>query len=453
MSRLSAQLNLKQTQQLNQSLQQALRVLQMSAIELESEVSDWLADNPLLERVANENHEHEWQHNQRIREQNYAARSAGGDEAEDIWATIADSGDFKTFLHQQVCEHPLNAKLAQQVHVLIDFLDDKGYLPDDLSTVLEHTPLSWQLDEEALQTALDALQQFEPAGVGASDVQESLLLQLSRLPASETRQCAAKIVAHQFHQFKHNKHQQLTRLINVLPEYSAECIAESLALIANLNPYPAYGFAEPEPLEHIAPDVWVFEQQGVWQVSSNPAAQVQIELNSELKQAFDEFGMDATWRERLQDARQKIDFLQQRQNTVLRLVQYIVQKQEDFFWFGETALQPLLMKQAASDLDLAESTISRAANQKYLACPRGVFALRYFFIQAVSAQDGQDGISQQAALALLQSLIECENKIKPLSDQALVDALAKQGINIARRTVAKYREMLHIPAASQRKNR
>ena len=157
------------------------------------------------------------------------------------------------------------------------------------------------------------------------------------------------------------------------------------------------------------------------------------------------------WKEKINEAKQHIDSLELRKSTVIRLAEYIVKNQEDFFIFGEIGLAPMLMKDAAAELGLAESTISRAANQKYLSCPRGLFALRYFFTQAVNSEGDKEGLSQGAIKAVLGQIIENEDSSKPHSDETLVRLLKQQGIDIARRTVAKYREALDIPPAHKRK--
>ena len=162
-------------------------------------------------------------------------------------------------------------------------------------------------------------------------------------------------------------------------------------------------------------------------------------------------GLSPEWKEKISEAKQRIDSLELRKATVVLLAEYIVKHQADFFTFGEIGLVPLLMKDAAAELGVAESTVSRAANQKYLSCPRGVFALRYFFTQAVGTDSDNEGVSQGAIKAVISQLIDNENSSKPYSDEALVRLLKQQGIDIARRTVAKYRESLDIPPAHKRK--
>ena len=443
-------LKLRQTQQLNQGLQQSLRVLQMSGLELEREVDDWLQDNPLLERC--EPAEDGRFEPTRLSAAVSSRNQIGGEDAEDVWATIADKEDFKRYLHNQVCEHPLSEQEGARVHILIDSLDEQGYLTDSLEEIIDNTPLEWMLDEDDMQDALDRLQNFDPPGVGAADLRESLMLQLQRLPASPSRQCAGQIVSRFLDDLNRSKTQKLEKFKKALPDYTADIIEAALELIAGLNPYPAYGFASAEPTAFIQPDVWVREgEDGRWEVAGNEQAWPQLAMNEELADALKDEGIDEVWREKIQEARQKIDSLELRKNTVIRLAEYIVARQEDFFIFGEIGLVPMLMKDAAAELGLAESTVSRAANNKYLSCPRGLFALRYFFSQAVNAEDGQEGTSQSAVKAMLAQLIENEDKHKPHSDEALAQLLKRQGIDIARRTVAKYRESLNIAPAHQRR--
>jgi len=227
---------------------------------------------------------------------------------------------------------------------------------------------------------------------------------------------------------------------------------EQRDIIATLNPYPAYGFASSEPTAYIQPDVWVKEGKDGWKVIGNEAAWPKLQLNREYCELMKSAEDGAPeWKEKINEAKQRIDSLELRKSTVIRLAEYIVKNQEDFFIFGEIGLAPMLMKDAAAELGLAESTISRAANQKYLSCPRGLFALRYFFTQAVNSEGDKEGLSQGAIKAVLGQIIENEDSSKPHSDETLVRLLKQQGIDIARRTVAKYRESLDIPPAHKRK--
>lgn len=443
-------LKLKQTQQLNQRLQQSLRILQMSGLELEREVEDWLLDNPLLERTQAEDiPESDYQISAPVRQH------MGGDEAEDAWLNIAAEENFVQYLHKQVCEHPLSQTEAAHVHILIDFLDEQGYLTDSIDDILEYTPLEWMLEADDLTHALDLLQSFDPPGVAAANLTESLILQLMRLPATPARQLAARIIQSALAEVGKSNRQNIQRFQKLFPDAPAATIHGALDIIASLNPYPAYGFASAEPTAYIQPDVWVKEGKNGWQVIGNEAAWPQIRINPEyaelMQDAPETEEVSSEWKNKISEARQHIDSLELRKRTVVRLAEYIVEQQEDFFIFGEIGLVPMLLKDAAAALGLAESTVSRAANQKYLACPRGIFALRYFFTQAVNADSDNEGVSQGAVKAMIAQLIENEDAAKPLSDEAIAGRLKQQGVDIARRTVAKYREALDIPPAHKRR--
>ncbi|WP_118810565.1 RNA polymerase factor sigma-54 [Neisseria lactamica] len=439
-------IKLKQTQQLDRRLQQSLRVLQMSGIELEREVEDWLSDNPLLERKdTDEFSDAEFSH------YTAPARQIGGDEGEDMLSNIAGEEDFKQYLHAQVCEHPLSDQEAACVHILIDFLDEQGYLTDSIEDILDHTPLEWMLDEAMLKQALTALKKFDPAGVAAADLNESLILQIERLGECAAKSAALHIVRNALDSIDGNRSQTLARIKKHLPQTDGGTLEAALDLIASLNPFPAAGFASSTPTPYIRPDVRVEESKDGWTVSFNEDAQPALQLNREYCGLMPSEGVSPEWKEKIGEARQYLDALELRKATVVRLAEYIVKHQADFFTFGEIGLVPLLMKDAAAELGVAESTVSRAAGQKYLSCPRGVFPLHHFFTSAVQTESSGEIFSQTAAKAVLSQFIDNEDKHKPHTDETIVRLLKLRGIEVSRRTVAKYRESLGIPAAHRRK--
>lgn len=439
-------IKLKQTQQLDRRLQQSLRVLQMSGIELEREVEDWLSDNPLLERKdTDEFSDAEFSH------YTAPARQIGGDEGEDMLSNIAGEQDFKQYLHAQVCEHPLSDQESACVHILIDFLDEQGYLTDSIEDILDHTPLEWMLDEAMLKQALTALKKFDPAGVAAADLNESLILQIERSGECAAKPSALHIVRNALDSIDGNRSQTLARIKKHLPQTDGGTLEAALDLIASLNPFPAAGFASSTPTPYIRPDVRVEESKDGWTVSFNEDAQPALQLNREYCGLMPSEGVSPEWKEKIGEARQYLDALELRKATVVRLAEYIVKHQADFFTFGEIGLVPLLMKDAAAELGVAESTVSRAAGQKYLSCPRGVFPLHHFFTSAVQTESSGEIFSQTAAKAVLSQLIDNEDKHKPHTDETIVRLLKLRGIEVSRRTVAKYRESLGIPAAHRRK--
>lgn len=439
-------IKLKQTQQLDRRLQQSLRVLQMSGIELEREVENWLSDNPLLERKdTDEFSDAESSH------YTAPARQIGGDEGEDMLSNIAGEQDFKQYLHAQVCEHPLSDQESACVHILIDFLDEQGYLTDSIEDILDHTPLEWMLDEAMLKQALTALKKFDPAGVAAADLNESLILQIERSGECAAKPSALHIVRNALDSIDGNRSQTLARIKKRLPQTDSGTLEAALDLIASLNPFPAAGFASSTPTPYIRPDVRVEESKDGWTVSFNEDAQPALQLNCEYCGLMPSEGVSPEWKEKIGEARQYLDALELRKATVVRLAEYIVKHQADFFTFGEIGLVPLLMKDAAAELGVAESTVSRAAGQKYLSCPRGVFPLHHFFTSAVQTESSGEIFSQTAAKAVLSQLIDNEDKHKPHTDETIVRLLKLRGIEVSRRTVAKYRESLGIPAAHRRK--
>lgn len=444
-------LKLRQTQQLSQNLQYSLRVLQMSGQEIEREVEEWLADNPLLERVATDDAPLEAGRLSAAISQTH--RNVGGDDAENAWENIAKEDDLYAYLHAQVCEHPLSDVEAAHVHILIDFLDEHGYLTESVDEIIENTPLEWMLSEEDIEQAIENLQSFDPAGIATANLEQSLLHQLARLPASLERRCAAQIVQSHLSELKQGNKQNATFLAKKLPDYDVETIQTALEMIGELNPYPAYGFATDDPTSYINPEVIVKEGQNGWYVQSNDAMFPRIEINSELTEALNQTEqVDSVWKEKVVEAKQKLDILTLRKSTIMRIAEYVVDRQQDFFDFGEIGLVPMLLKECAQHLDLAESTISRAVNQKYLSCSRGIFPIRYFFSQTAVTGEDDEGISQNVIKAMIVQLIGGEDKNKPYSDNELMKLLQRQGINISRRTVTKYRDLLQIAPASGRKN-
>ncbi|MCO6504383.1 MAG: RNA polymerase factor sigma-54 [Snodgrassella sp.] len=447
-----SQLKLKLNQQLNQKLQQSLRVLQLSTLELQELVSDWLADNPFLEEIDSFN-------NEESTLAQYVQPPQIGRNHDDIeaWETLPDNPDMYAQLHQQVCHFNLDESTATLVHFLIDNLNEQGYLGCSLIDLVENTPLEWQLDEVELEHALSILQQFEPNGVGARDLKESLSLQLDNLTDkdanSEVLACARLLIAKYLGQWLSTH--QLNQLYRQLPQFSPATIDSACNLICRLNPFPCYGLPDGNTAMAIQPDMEIYaDQSGNWQLRllKNALPQIRIENTFEqwIRQQDNE--IDPLCKTKLQEAQTYINSLEMRKHTLQRLGEWILQQQHDFFTFGALALIPLTIKATAQELGLAESTISRAINQKYLTCPQGIFPLRYFFSLAVASSDNNaTGNSQTAVKSLLQSLISQEDPQRPYSDSHLVKQLAKQGINLARRTVAKYREALKIAPAHQRK--
>ncbi|PCL20316.1 RNA polymerase sigma-54 factor [Snodgrassella alvi] len=452
MQRPATHLRLSLTTRLSPKLQQSLQVLQLSTLELQELVAGWLADNPFLEEVENTS-EDSFSDTQYVQPPQLGIMQAESD----IWDTLADNPDMYELLRRQVCEYDLDDVTAAQVYFLIENLNEQGYLDSSLTDLVENAPLEWRLDETELAQALTILQQFEPTGVGARNLQESLLLQLDNLSAEsvdndEIHTCARLLISKHFGQWLSTH--QFKQLCRQLPQFSANTLEAACKLIGALNPYPCYGLPDRNGILSVRPDMEVYiNKSGHWQIrllhDTFPQLRIEPGVEEWIEQKSTE--MDTMCKNKWQEAQTCLHSLQMRKTTLQRLGEWILQQQQDFFNFGSLALAPLTIKETAQALELAESTVSRAINQKYLTCSQGVFPLRYFFNQSVAATDDGTGNSQTAIKSLLQSMINGEDPQHPYSDTHLVNQLAKQGINLARRTVAKYREDLKIPPAHQRK--
>ena len=452
MQRPATHLRLSLTTRLSPKLQQSLQVLQLSTLELQELVAGWLADNPFLEEVENTS-EDSFSDTQYVQPPQLGIMQAESD----VWDTLADNPDMYELLRRQVCEYDLDDVTAAQVYFLIENLNEQGYLDSSLTDLVENAPLEWRLDETELAQALTILQQFEPTGVGARNLQESLLLQLDNLSDEsvdndEIHTCARLLISKHFGQWLSTH--QFKQLCRQLPQFSANTLETACKLIGALNPYPCYGLPDRNGILSVRPDMEVYiNKSGNWQIrllhDTFPQLRIEPGVEEWIEQKSTE--MDTMCKNKWQEAQTCLHSLQMRKTTLQRLGEWILQQQQDFFNFGSLALAPLTIKETAQALELAESTVSRAINQKYLTCSQGVFPLRYFFNQSVAATDDGTGNSQTAIKSLLQSIINGEDPQHPYSDTHLVNQLAKQGINLARRTVAKYREDLKIPPAHQRK--
>lgn len=479
------QLKLSQQLTLTPQLQQSIRLLQLSTIELNQEIERLLIDNPLLEREEGD-------------EASYAAESpdspdshgsteapAGeGDSetppvAEDRTGSADDTPDFPDFpedwgrgaprssddederdfqdvqaastglhehLHQQVSLSQLPDRDRLLVRLVIEALDDDGYLNQSLDELLALLPAAFAAEPEELQIALKHVQSLEPAGVGARSPAECLALQLRTKPAEPSQPLALLIVNEHLERLAERNFAHILRATGS----SEDELRAAHALIRSLDPYPGLQYGS-DDAGYIIPDVVVRKQQGRWAVSLNPEAMPRLRVNTLyagiLQQNRGNAGALAT---QLQEARWLIKNVQQRFDTILRVSQAIVDQQRQFFEYGDVAMKPLTLREIADELELHESTISRVTTQKFMATPRGVFELKYFFGSHVATDTG-GAASSTAIRALIRQIIDAEDKKKPLSDSRIADLLGEQGIVVARRTIAKYRETLNIPPVSQRK--
>jgi RNA polymerase sigma-54 factor len=467
----SLQFRLSQHLTLTPQLQQSIRLLQLSTVELNQEIDRLLMDNPALERE-----DHEDGGGGEAAAQAPVAGSgstttptepapAETDWSADIasnWRGAADDdedGDrnfgtaetptLRDHLRSQLSLTNLSERDRALVELLIDALDEDGYLTQPLEEIAALFSAEAEMQSEELAIALRHLQNLEPAGVGARSPGECLCLQL-RVPC-EGDDAPAHLLALEIAE----KHLELlagrdyTRLKSVTGA-NEETLRAAQRLIQTLNPRPGAAFARIEA-RYVIPDVVVRKSKNVWRANLNPDAMPRLRINRLYAEiAAGARGSAGALSSQLQEARWLIKNVQQRFETILRVSQAIVDRQRHFLEHGEVAMRPLVLREIAGTLGLHESTISRVTTQKFMATPRGTFELKYFFGSHVATEAG-GAASSTAIRALIKQLVGAEDTKAPLSDSRIAQILGEQGIVVARRTIAKYRESLQIPAVNQRK--
>jgi RNA polymerase sigma-54 factor len=380
-------------------------------------------------------------------------RGPDDDEDGDRTHSTPDTPTLRDHLRAQLSLTNLGARDRAFVEILIDALDEDGYLTQPLEEIAALLPpqvcaqssdYAEALAEE-LNIALCHLQHFEPAGVGARSPAECLTLQLKALPKEPERSLALAIV---------EKHLELlaardyTRL-KALTGANEDALRAAQRLIQALNPRPGSAFAKVEA-RYVIPDVIVKKVRNVWRASLNADAMPRLRINRLYAELAAAARSGTGLSSQLQEARWLIKNVQQRFDTILRVSQAIVDRQRHFLEHGEVAMRPLVLREIAATLGLHESTISRVTTQKFMATPRGTFELKYFFGSHVATEAG-GAASSTAIRALIKQLVAAENAKAPLSDARISQILGEQGIVVARRTIAKYRESLQIPPVNQRK--
>ena len=471
--RPSLQLKLSQHLALTPQLQQSIRLLQMSTLELEQELEKYVSENPLLEREEVEyapvtpqpgSNEAEAAASEKPAPEAPAEPSSADDESwlgeEGSYSSSAGSFDDDDNEYQdvQAATTSLREHLSWQlglmtiperdrtlVQCLIEALDDDGYLTQSLEELAETLPPELEIELEELQIALKHLQYFDPTGVGARNAQECLALQLSILPPDETQILALNIVRNHLALLAGRDFLKLKKLTGC----DDDELRAAQFLIRSLNPRPGAQYASLNA-RYITPDVVVRKLRGHWTVNVNSDAFPRLRVNSLYAQILSK-QRGSGLAGQLQEARWLIKNIQQRFDTILRVAQAIVDRQRQFFDHGEVAMRPLVLREIADILGLHESTVSRVTTQKYMATPRGIFELKYFFGSHVATETG-GACSATAIRALIKQLISAEEPKKPLSDSQISEVLGQQGIVVARRTIAKYREALSIPPVNLRKS-
>jgi len=330
--------------------------------------------------------------------------------------------------------------------MLIDAIDDDGYLTENLEEICANLAPELQTDVDEVERVLACVQSFDPLGIGARDLSECLLLQLAPFaPETPDLDLVRRLAADCLAELGEQDYGTIRRRLGC----SAEALEHAVALLRSLNPRPGSA-ADTRPPEYVVPDVFVRRGEDGWQVEINPAIAPRLRVNTAYAGCLGRSGEYSTLRSQLQEARWLVKSLEIRNETLVRVARAIVSHQQAFLERGEEGMRPLVLREIAEALELHESTVSRATTGKFMHTPRGVYEFRYFFSSQVAGSDGES-VSSTAIRARIRKLIAEENPEKPLSDSALTRRLVSEGIEVARRTVAKYRESMGFPSSNERR--
>jgi len=477
-------------------LQQAIRLLQLSTLDLQQEIQQALDDNPLLELEDDQEavivddrlpQDLEQQDHQPA-EQNNEEQVADSDWNEQIPVELATdsawddvyqssttpasgpSDEFDFDAHnshepslQEHLEWQLNLSRLSDIDQfigasIIDAIDERGYLTQSVTQLTqginrnlaqtEQQDTAHSVDDSETQAVLTLIQQFDPLGAGAEDLRQCLMIQLRHLPTDTPwRDGALTVIDKHLDLLGSHDYNTLRRRSG----YKETELQEIILLITQLQPEPGANIASSQA-EYVIPDVMVRKVNNVWRVELNPDSAPKIRVN----QQYADLSSNANSADKnyikshLQDARWFIKSLESRNDTLLKVAGRICEIQQGFLEYGEEAMKPLVLAEVADHVEMHESTISRVTTQKYMHTPRGIFELKYFFSSHVATANGGE-CSSTAIRALIKKLIAAELTRKPLSDSKLTDLLDQQGIKVARRTIAKYRESMNIPPSNERK--
>lgn len=488
----SLDLRLGQHLTITPQLQQAIRLLQLSSVELQQEIQEMLESNPLLEERETEPAENRSEGegggvdgaeltearssdslkatdiemadtslNEERLDTDYSeyfdspkaavTRSEEDDGFPDIEARNSPPQTLRDHLLWQMHATPFSATDQRIAEALIDAIDEDGYLTCTLDEVRQALAAELAVETDEIEAVLHQIQNFDPPGVGARDLAECLRLQMRHLPADTPYLEEARRLATPEHLalLGQRDYNRLKRALKIPPA----ALQEAVKLIQGLNPRPGSAVASAQA-SYIVPDIIVKKIKGVWRAELNPDIAPRLRINRAYERLIhrgDSSAANRYLQDQLQQARWFIKSLASRNDTLLKVARAIVDRQRAFFDHGPEAMKPLVLHDVAETVGMHESTVSRVTTNKYMLTPRGVFELKYFFSSRVATADGGT-CSATAIRSLIKKLVENEPPDKPISDSQIAQILAEQGIHVARRTVAKYRESMNIPPSNQRKS-
>ena len=454
-------------------LQQAIKMLQLSSIELEQEIQNVLETNPLLERTENEeidtsdtsdgtdndtslsetipdelSTDSEWEDTY---DTEWKVSNSEGESASDYIEKLhANSEGLSEHLLWQIDLSNLSVIDKRIAHLIVDYIDDDGLLTESPESILEVLESELLIELDDVMAVLSFVQHLDPIGVGAKDLGQGLWLQFNHhYPDHPLRKKAKTLLNKNLDLLSKRDYKSIKKEIRLNNE-QLDTLVECLKA---LNPYPASAFAD-RNVDYITPDVYVRKVKGSWVVSHNSNTLPEICINQDYADMLSDNNLDDTAtdyiKNNLQQARWFIKSLENRNSTILNVAHAIVERQMAFLQYGDEAMKPMVLKDLADQLELHESTISRVTTRKFLHTPRGIYEFKYFFSSHINTEAGGE-CSATAIRAMIKKIITSENPRKPYSDNKLTNLLNEQGINVARRTVAKYREALLIPSSHDRK--
>jgi RNA polymerase sigma-54 factor len=498
--KLSLQLKLGQQLTMTPQLQQAIRLLQLSTLDLQQEIHQALESNPMLELIENgedddtptpadsstttdpkaateaesktttkdnaelNSDDNDWQndissdidvdmHWDDIYSGASSQSSSFDGDSTDFESRTSAEGTLQDHLLWQLNLTHMSEQDASIALAIIDAIDSNGMLTVDLESIHSGFDSDLEIEIDEIVAVLHRVQQFDPIGVGYRNLSECLMLQLAQIDSPESEKAVrnAKLVISEHIDLLGNRdYAQLMRRTKLK---EAE-LSEAIAIVESLNPRPGSSICPPST-SYVVPDVIVSKDStsGKWKVELNPETAPKVRINSgyaSLVKRADTSSDNNYLRNNLQEAKWFIKSLQSRNETLMKVSTRIVEHQRGFLEYGEEAMKPLVLHDIAEAVSMHESTISRVTTQKYMHTPRGIFELKYFFSSHVSTKGGGE-CSSTAIRAIIRKLVAAENTKKPLSDSKIANLLEEKGINVARRTIAKYRESLAIPPSNERK--
>jgi RNA polymerase sigma-54 factor len=452
-------LRLRQHLTLTPQVQQALKLLQMSALEFQQEMDQALAVNPFLEENANAETAGGSKDEAKLEAppepepelrlaQEPGSSGGGGERDQEDWGGISDAEPtLPEHLRQQLMISRMGERDRALAHMIIDSLDDDGYFKMTLEDLAALVPAEYDVRPEELGAALKLVQSLDPAGVGARTLDECLLLQLQTLPPeTRGRTVAMAIVRGNLPLLANREWARLQHAVGC----DEQALHVARGLIRSLDPKPGQRFGRQEA-RYVVPDVIVRKSRDRWVAIINPQSLPRVRLNRAYADAISHRGAsNASLTRQLQEARWLLRSIEQRFATIQRVADAIVARQRGFFEYGEVAMKPLTLKLIAGELGLHESTVCRVTNNKYMATPRGLFEFKHFFSRKLATESG-GAASATAVRAVMKELIAAEDPGAPLSDAELARLLAQQGLRVARRTITKYRALMRMPSVDVRR--